>query len=320
MLKSGAAPESAASGMSNDLYTTMKRPAIILLTALSALFPVSCTGNAAGETPGRMTELPLPAVPDSITDIPARADYVARHFWDAMDFADSALASDTALVEQSFSNFASILPLTTDSGRRAAVWDLLEAAGSSRPQIERLAEYYLYEPESPTYSEDAYACFLEYQLLRSDSTALIASERLENIRKNRVGTPAADFTYTAADGSTHRLLEDSRGAATLLFFYEPGCERCHADARRLSASPALASALAAGTVRVLMAYPGENAEKWRSDLQELPSTWEIGMAPEIDSEEIYIVRATPSYYLISPDGTVLLKDAPLPTLAATLGL
>ena len=69
-----------------------------------------------------------------------------------------------------------------------------------------------------------------------------------------------------------------------------------------------------------MAYPGENAEKWRSDLQELPSTWEIGMAPEIDSEEIYIVRATPSYYLISPDGTVLLKDAPLPTLAATLGL
>lgn len=59
-----------------------------------------------------ITELPLPSVPSGITTTEDRAAFVARHFWDALDFRSDPLAVDTAFMEQNFANFISVLAVT----------------------------------------------------------------------------------------------------------------------------------------------------------------------------------------------------------------
>ena len=45
----------------------------------------------------------------------------------------------------------------------------------------------------------------------------------------------------------------------------------------------------------------------------MPPGWEVGMDEDgvIDSRELYLIRATPSFYLIGPDGKVMGKDMDL---------
>ena len=50
-----------------------------------------------------------------------------------------------------------------------------------------------------------------------------------------------------------------------------------------------------------------------------PPGWETGLDADGEADEGYTVRATPSLYLLHPDGTVILKDAPAPLLLQMLG-
>ena len=92
---------------------------LISLYIVAAMTMASCSSStserAAGSHNSSKTpmpvELPLPAIPDSLTVPERRAAYVAMHFWDAMDWKDHARSLDTAFVEQNFANYLTVLPL-----------------------------------------------------------------------------------------------------------------------------------------------------------------------------------------------------------------
>ena len=68
-----------------------------------------------------------------------------------------------------------------------------------------MMEKYLYDPNSPLRNEEMYIAVLEY-LTESSSLSDVEKIRpahlLELALKNRIGTPATDFTYTLANGKT----------------------------------------------------------------------------------------------------------------------
>lgn len=297
-------------------YMHLKTIAVlIILLALAA-----CSGNvgsrteATGSNPAARShggevssprtaarELPLPAVPASLTTPEERAQWLAVHFWDALDFADTSLSLDTAYMEQSFANFTTVLALTADSLRTAAVTRLMDRAGAvpaARNFLADIAERYLYDPESPVYNEELYLPFVDYEIAHSGSTPALQELRAD-IMKNRPGSAAPDFELTYADGHRARLLRND-DAEILLIFYEPDCNVCHDTMARLAADPAVAQSIADGTLRIVAVYQGKELAAWREHAATLPSTWEVtrDASGTVDRRELYLVRATPTIYLI----------------------
>ena len=270
--------------------------------------------------------LTLPSMPDSIKDPTGRADYLAAHFWDSLDFADTAHSLDTAFMEQNFANYSTVLPLTSEQGRTKAVSAVLDraraASAASYELMAAIAEKYLYEPDSPMFDEEAYLPFADYAVGLGDEMSAAAEGRRDDILKNRPGTPAPDFVFMTTDAKRRRLSESDPLTNTLLIFYEPDCDKCHEAMTLLAGSQMLQGAVAQGTLRVVAVYPGDNRKVWAEHAATLPSNWIVGIDPtgSIDNDELYLIRATPTFYLIGADGKIILKDASLQRLAYTLGL
>lgn len=259
----------------------------------------------------------LPVIPDSIAGPGERAAWLCGHFWDNLDMADRSRSLDTAYMEQSFANFASVLPLTGTDEREQAVTTLMQRAEKAGPDVRgfvlHIAELYLYEPASPMYDESLYAPFARYAAAHVPDKAVAARAALEDIARNAPGTLAPDLHFLRPDGTTGSLLQPGSHAGILLFFHEPGCERCRNAAGILAADATVGRAVADGALRVVMLCPDPATPRrlWLEDAAGLPPGWETGLDTEGEADDGYTIRATPSFYLLHPDGTVVLKDAPL---------
>ncbi len=262
-------------------------------------------------------ELKLPEVPPTLTDPQARAGYVLEHFWDSMDFADTSLSLDTAYMEQNFVNFVSLFPHAESSAIPRAVSAMLSRASVDVPAcsfVMQIAEKYLYDPNSPLHAEEAYIQFAS--VATASGSPLGEAERarpaylLECALKNRPGHKAADFRYTALDGTRQSLRSFCKGSElTLLVFYDPDCETCKSTIVQLSSSYPLNEVIASGRMRVLSVYPDGDASLWRATASQMPSSWSLGIDDgTIEEEQLYILPAMPTLYLLDSASTVILKD------------
>ena len=280
--------------------------------------------------------LPLPEVPAMLRTPAERADYIVEHFWDALDFTDTLRSRDRGFMEQSFADYVSLFPIADSSSLTTAVNGLVARAQADPEALSLLAEIagkYLYEQDSPMYDEGHYLLFADafvdayadafagvslrdYELLRIEA-------RRTAIRKNRIGTEAADFVFETVAGDKMRLSE-AVGAhrRTLLLFYDPECAHCMETVLELSSMEALDEALAGGGMCVVAVYSGMDVMSrvtWRRTLDRLPSTWIAGYDDgTVYTEDLYVLRNMPALYLLDSSGRVLLKDTSPERLAVEL--
>ena len=115
-----------------------------ILTTVLAIWLI-CT-IAKGQ---QIEEYPLPAVPDSISELEQRADYMVLNYWEAYNFQDTTLLSIPQYAEQALSNFIALLNYASPQGRQQATdrWITLAAANNtSYDFFTTEAERYLYDP------------------------------------------------------------------------------------------------------------------------------------------------------------------------------
>ncbi|MDE6270847.1 MAG: DUF5106 domain-containing protein [Muribaculaceae bacterium] len=303
------------------MSTTKSR---LLAAGLALLALAACRNGKteAEEAPTRFVagapgQLLLPAVPDSIADTGDRAAYVARHFWEALDFGRDARALDTAFMEQTFANFLAVLGVTPPYAARDAVTNFLNRAAAT-PATHDLAlhisDRYLDDPNSPMRNEEQLMMFLLHSA--ADTTLEparreAAAIRLEIARKNLPGTPPADFSLLMADGRRSTLRACLSGHATLMMFYDPDCEQCKEITKRL------AELELPETLQILAIDMTGDKKRWMRTKASMPAAWSVVFALDpIEEEETYVFRATPTFYLVGEDGKIILKD---PDPSAILG-
>ena len=265
------------------------------------------TINAVASSP---RELALPTVPESITDPGERAAYAVVHFWDALDVADHSQSLDSAFMEQTFANFAGLLPYATEEARRKGVEAFADRCSADAAVYDLsvyIARHYLDDPNSPMRNEELYIPFLERfasDPRLSEAKRERSAYRLEQAMKNRPGTRAADFRLVTREGGTSTLLREL-GDTTLVVFYDYDCEHCKETVARLE-DPATGVRYPVMAVEVT-----EDREGWDSTKSGMPAGWKVCFATDPLDGESYYFPALPSIYLLAGDGTVIVKDGAL---------
>lgn len=269
----------------------------ILITACSPVF-------------AQVRELPLPVVPDSIRVPADRAGYVMSHFWDSMDFSDSAIIADDAFMEQNFVNYLSLIPHADNDKLPDIINDFLHKAEENRDAYEiiyRLAGVYLNNLDSPMRDEGAYIIFLNHAVGSSqlgEAEKERARFRLEMAMKNRPGDPAPDFRLVTREGKETSLTESLRDGINIVLFYDPDCNHCADVISAIAADAAL------GKANILAVDSEDDRQLWQQTAGLLPDSWTVGFALDaIQDDEVYVFPEMPSIYVIDSKGVIILKEA-----------
>jgi len=302
-------------------------PVLVALFFLCACGPRG--GKSVSDAPARR-EFPGVEIPSMYTDPLERAGYAAAHFWDRFLDTVKVYACDSATVngvpvpslESQMGLFASLLgELPPDAGEKAVVrlYDRVDAFGRKYPEsnvfeeLARLTRHYLYDPNSPVRNEDLYYYYVE-RLGRSDlidngyRMGYEWDARMCSL--NRVGTPAADFSFTDTHGRM-RTLYGVKADYTVLIFGNPGCKACRDIMEEMESTPEISALIASGRLKVVDIYIDQEVDDWKAHIPEYPASWINGYDHNytIRTDLIYNVRGIPSIYLLDKDKTVLLKDA-----------
>ncbi len=269
------------------------------------------TAEAAG--PGKTYV--LPKVPGMISDPEEQARYLAQHFWDSFDFADTTNIGNADYTEQAFTNYVQVLLNIPHEVGDESIRAMFRKAAADKDMFQHFAELsekYLFEPNSPFRDDEYYITVLESVLANPSLDQwerIRPGEQLRMALKNRAGTPAADFRYTLESGATGTLY-GLKAPYTLVFINNPGCTACKETMQQVQASPMLTQLIGDGTVKVLAIYPDEDLAEWHKYAPHMPQGWinSYDKQLKMKKDELYDLKAIPTLYLLDTDKTVMLKD------------
>lgn len=263
----------------------------------------------------------LPDVPAALRDPTDRADYLALHYWDHFDFADTASIARPEVSEQAFVDFLSVLPYTRNA---AAAIDTLYTRAAVGTEVLYyfigLGDKYLYEPNSPMRDEQLHILMLRSLIANpriGEVDKLRPRSLLEIALKNRPGDRAADFSFLGRDGCQRRMSQ-LEAEYTLLYFYDPTCDECERVKTQLASSPTICTMVRSGRLTVLSVSVAGGAA-WRG--MAVPQGWTDGCdaSERLVRDGVYDLKAMPTLYLLDSGKRVLLKDASAGQVEARLG-
>ena len=273
---------------------------------LLVVFALSTVVNSLGSE-----VFPLPSVPDSLVTAKSRANYLALHYWDNIDFNDSTIIGNEDISEQGFSNFISIMPYVTQ--KEVAFAEFVSKI-SLKPDVQdyfmAVAKKYLAESQSPVFNEELYIMMLQ-SLLSSDMLDSARRDKysviLDTEMKNRVGEVATDFEFMLRDGGRGRLSEIN-AKYILVFFSDPDCDRCNSVKTQIDASAVVRIKLLLGDLALLSVCVEGDTDAWKRI--KTPDEW-IDACDEkcaIYDQELYDIPGLPSFYLLDSSHRVILRD------------
>lgn len=260
----------------------MKKRIIIIVSLISCALHLMAQGSS----------FTYPSMPDSLQTVEKRMEYLALHYWDRFDFADTLQLNDANVAEQGFVNYIDLLPRFSQelAQRSMEVFIAKAFAGIGKEKFESLIDHYLDDPRSPMRNDITYLLFLRGM---KSSQAFDEAEKerigfkIKMHDKNLPGTTAIDFSFKGKDGKPHRL-SDYKDEKVILYFYDPDCENCH----RISA--------------------------WLCQ-QTIPQEYQMLMVHADDKiSNLYSLQAMPTIYLLDKGNRVVLKDCSAETLVKHL--
>ncbi len=289
---------------STQIFIMTKYIRILLLSAAVLL---SITAKAQSE---EEPYFQLPIIPDSLTTLQQRTDYIVEHYWDFCDLK-KAFSSKPKMAE-SFNTFLSFMPYASAEMAYASVDRFLKTL-EKQPQdllfIAREAENILFCDTAEMISEDLYLPFARAaannkKIDKASRTRFL--KQAELLEKNRAGLPAPDFAYTDRTGAERHFKNDT-AQVVVLMISDPECEECKMARLRLDADINATKLIKSGILKIVYITPHAPTPEWTESVKNYPDSWTIGASDTFDDS--YNFFTTPSFYLINGRHIIRVKNA-----------
>lgn len=296
----------------------MKKRLLLLGCGLAGLMLFFSCGTST-DAPGRKTfkQAEVPAV---YTELRLRAEYLAMHYWDHFDFADTAFVGSAAnITEQAIIDFFSIFPYTSYQTSCNGIKRLLDQAQKNRAMYAFFTskmEQILFYPNSSMRNEEYFIPVLEH-MVASDSLDAYRKARpramLAQVQKNRPGMQAADIRYTTENGSQGSLY-DLKTDFVLVFFHGLDLGDAREVSQMIDVSQPVKQMIARKKLTILSIYPDMAEEQWKEYLPQMPETWIHGYDKNLDirQRQTYVLRVLPALYLLDKEHKVVMKEVAFP--------
>lgn len=276
--------------------------------------------TATFEAGAGRSELPFPAVPDSLRTPQQRSAYLMAHYFDRLGEVPAEVLADDEWFERNFASFLTMpfyAAQDAETSARNAFAELLKHVDIHR--LDALAEDYLHSPDSPAYNEDLYIAWLETARSNSpdDLRRDIFAHKAEVARRNLPGTPATDFEFEPLPGrnATATRLSEIPGEKLLVFF-DPDCTSCRKVLKQIAGRDDIARAVAEGLLTVIAIYHDAEPEHLAEAAGLVLDEW-IGGSEDgtVSGDELYELILAPTVYRIGADGKVLQRNPTIKELA-----
>lgn len=276
----------------------------LLLSCCAALITVSADESASL---GRF--FPYPTVPDRITSLHERCNYLITHFWDRCNFKNAF--SSYPLMNATVGDFLSFMPYATADTAHIAITELISKVKKNPKHtlaLATMAKGYLMSDTAEYVSEELYLPFAQAV---ADNKKIPAADREPFAREARIiansqiGARINDMTLVHPDGTTSLL--SAHGAPMILLFFTSDSDSGSAMARlRLSADYALNKMIAEQRLHIVNIHTGNDIDKWQTWAAGAPENWVTARCDE--ANELYDLRVLPEIVYLNRKFKVLGKN------------
>ncbi len=294
------------------IKTPMKR---LILAALLTIF---LTGAVNAQTTPE-TYFPYPLVPDSISSLEGRSNFLITHFWDFCDLKKGF--SSRAKMAGAFRDYLTFMPYANARVVHRSIAKFLkdiEKQPEDMAFIAHKAEEFVHSDTANIFSDEIYLPFARAVVENKRSSKEerdYFEPQVKVLTATMINTSMPDISYTDRNGNKAVFAPDS-SQVIILFFTEPENSDALLAKARLNADSKAASFVKDGILRIVAIAKTEPGEEWLNFAKTLPEDWIVGANPDID--KIYDIRAIPSFYVVDQSGNILLKNANIDRIIAIL--
>lgn len=181
--------------------------------------------------------------------------------------------------------------------------------------LTHLADSLLYRSDSPYRNDAIYEMIVRHELSTSYFSEVEKQRlrfRLRQIRSNRVGRYATDFSFVMRNGQQKRLSELSKDADWLIIFFDPDCMQCQIFVSSLRSNRIVNDRIQRGLLHILAVDTDPDVPLWERIKNDLPASWMVARdGGAIRDADIYDLHVYPAVYLLDKYRKVILKNTDL---------
>lgn len=289
----------------------MKKNVLFILFAISAIMSLHCEETT--------TYFPYPNVPENLTRLDDRSNYLVTHFWERCNLKSAFSAKDK--FRAAFIDYISIIPYAHADSVKLSVNALIKEVKKEPKNmltLGKIAQETLYSDSAQYWSDELYFPFakavVETKKISKEEKARF-EYHIKVLSHSQEGMTIYPLPYKNEKGE-NRKLSDITAPYIILFINEPDCDDCMMARVRLAANIKMSQLIEAGTLKIISLSPCEADTEWKSSVASYPESWEKGASPEVES--YFDLRMTPSIYLLDQDQKILVKNIDINTLITTL--
>lgn len=275
---------------------------ILTLVILLSSF---ATGMWAQET----TPFPYPEIPDSLSTLQQRTDYLIMNFWKGADM--KKVLNDTTALNRAFADYTSFMPYASPDSVKKSINQLLapyKNDAKTTLKLVKMAEKEMYGPNPSIIANEPYmiftkAIFTNKKINQKEKEKYLSHVKM--INSSQVGSSIQPIRYTTRYNAVHEVHEQP-GEYKVLYFHKSDDEDLAMNHLRLKADAAVGALTKAGRMKIIDILIGEPTEEWKNSVSDFPYEWEAGATTSAGD---YIdLRIAPEIYLLDQNNKIIARD------------
>lgn len=258
---------------------------------------------------------PYPNVPENLTTLYERSDYLIEHFWDRCNLKSAFSFKEK--FKQAFSDYIGIMPYANRDVINSSIERLIKEVRKEPDNmltLGKIAEEALYGDSAILWSDEIY-----YQFAKAvaDTKKISSADKARFVyhanvlSHSQVGMTAFELPFTDENGKKCNL-KDYIAPIVILFFNEYDCDDCVFAKARLSTNFKTNQLIDDGVITIISLSPCEADRDWKDAIKSYPDKWIKGASPEIES--YFDLRMTPTIYILNQNREIIDKNVDLNAL------